>query len=220
MTVATLAPDEYPPEAGQEFFADFETSTASAGEIDPYAIYGYEAMRLALDAIERSGDASKESIIKALFDTKDRESVLGTYSIDENGDTTLTDYGVYTIKDGKLVFDKAIKARHHRLNGSPTSGRGGDFRSRPVAFPRSTEHGSRISIPVQAPVRSARSGEFISEVRPDRVLLSLPVVYGIQDLRTTATSRASATTSSTASPTAPSGRWWRSATRSSTASSS
>ncbi len=37
--------------------------------------------------------------------TKDRESVLGTYSIDENGDTTLTDYGVYTIEGGELTFD-------------------------------------------------------------------------------------------------------------------
>ena len=69
-------------------------------------------MRLALDAIERSGDAaSKEDIIEALFDTKDRASVLGTYSIDENGDTTLTDYGVYTIEGGELTFDKTIKAQ-------------------------------------------------------------------------------------------------------------
>ena len=78
---------------------------------DPYAIYGYEAMRLALDAIERSGTGEKEDILKALFETKDRASVLGTYSIDENGDTTLTDYGVYTIKDGELTFDQTIKAQ-------------------------------------------------------------------------------------------------------------
>ena len=37
--------------------------------------------------------------------------MLGTYSIDENGDTTLTDYGIYTIEDGKLTFDKTIKAQ-------------------------------------------------------------------------------------------------------------
>jgi branched-chain amino acid transport system substrate-binding protein len=36
--------------------------------------------------------------------------VLGKYSIDENGDTTLTDYGVYSVKDGELVFDQTIKA--------------------------------------------------------------------------------------------------------------
>jgi branched-chain amino acid transport system substrate-binding protein len=37
--------------------------------------------------------------------------VLGTYSIDENGDTSLTDYGVYKIKDGELAFDKTVKAQ-------------------------------------------------------------------------------------------------------------
>jgi branched-chain amino acid transport system substrate-binding protein len=37
--------------------------------------------------------------------------VLGTYSIDENGDTTLTDYGIYTVTDGNLQFDKTVKAQ-------------------------------------------------------------------------------------------------------------
>ena len=109
VTVATLSPDEYPPE-GQEFFTQFEEKYGEPNP-DPYAIYGYEAARLALDAIERSGTGSKEDIIAALFDTKDRESVLGTYSIDENGDTTLTDYGVYTIEGGELTFDSTIKAQ-------------------------------------------------------------------------------------------------------------
>ena len=49
-------------------------------------------------------------MIDALFATKGRESVLGTYDIDENGDTTLTDYGIYTIKGGELAFDSTIKA--------------------------------------------------------------------------------------------------------------
>ena len=50
-------------------------------------------------------------MVEQLFATKDRESVLGTYSIDENGDTTLTDYGAYSIEDGALVFDETIKAQ-------------------------------------------------------------------------------------------------------------
>jgi branched-chain amino acid transport system substrate-binding protein len=108
VTVATLSPDQYPPD-GQAFFKDY---TAKYGEAnpDPYAIYGYEAMKLGLDAIARSKTGNKADIIKALFSTKDRQSVLGTYSIDQNGDTTLTDYGVYAIKDGNLTFDQTIKA--------------------------------------------------------------------------------------------------------------
>jgi branched-chain amino acid transport system substrate-binding protein len=109
VTVATLSPSEYPPE-GQDFFKQF-TQKYGEKNPDPYAIYGYEAMRLALDAIQRSGTGKKEDIVKALFDTKDRQSVLGTYSIDKNGDTTLTDYGVYSIANGTLKFDSTIKAQ-------------------------------------------------------------------------------------------------------------
>jgi branched-chain amino acid transport system substrate-binding protein len=109
VTVATLAPDQYPPD-GKKFFADY---TAKYGEKnpDPYAIYGYEAMSLALDAIKRANSSDKAAILKAIFATKDRKSVLGTYSIDQNGDTTLTDYGVYSVSGGQLKFDQTIKAK-------------------------------------------------------------------------------------------------------------
>ena len=49
--------------------------------------------------------------VKQLFRTTGRESVLGTYDIDENGDTTLTDYGAYRIRGGELRFNRTIEAR-------------------------------------------------------------------------------------------------------------
>jgi branched-chain amino acid transport system substrate-binding protein len=69
-------------------------------------------MSLVLDAIERAGASGNDrrAVIGALFATKDRQSVLGTYSIDENGDTTLTDYGLYRIDDGELSFERTLKA--------------------------------------------------------------------------------------------------------------
>src|SRR6185436_1686240 len=109
LTVATLAPDQYPPE-GQDFFKKYGEKYGDKTP-DPYAIYGYEAMNLALDAIKRAGSGDKEKILEALFATKDRKSVLGTYSIDKNGDTSLTDYGVYKIENGELTFDKTVKAQ-------------------------------------------------------------------------------------------------------------
>ncbi len=54
--VATLAPDKYPPE-GKKFFADFKQTYHTKTNPDPYAIYGYEAMSLILDAI--SGRATR-----------------------------------------------------------------------------------------------------------------------------------------------------------------
>jgi branched-chain amino acid transport system substrate-binding protein len=110
VTVATLSPEEYPPD-GQEFFERFK-EVYDVSAVDPYAIYGYEAMRLVLDTCEQLGSdcTDKQAMIDALFETKGRESVLGTYDIDENGDTTITDYGVYTVEGGALVFDQTIQA--------------------------------------------------------------------------------------------------------------
>ena len=50
-------------------------------------------------------------MIDAFFATQGRESPLGTYDIDDDGDTTLSDYGGYRAEGGKLVFDKVLKAQ-------------------------------------------------------------------------------------------------------------
>jgi branched-chain amino acid transport system substrate-binding protein len=106
-TVATLPPDQYPASA-QNFYSAFKQKYGES-QPDPYAIYGYEAMSLALDAIKRSKTGERADVIKALFDTKNRQSVLGTYSIDQNGDTTLTNYGSYKVKNGALAYLETIK---------------------------------------------------------------------------------------------------------------
>ena len=110
ITNPTLDPKEYPP-AAQDFFKEFKSKYGKDPE--PYAIYGYEAMSLTLDAIKRAGDNGndRKAVLDQIFKTKGRESVLGTYDIDENGDTTLSDYGGNRIEGGKLVFDKVIKAQ-------------------------------------------------------------------------------------------------------------
>jgi len=109
LTAPTLSPDELPP-AGQQFYKDYEAEYGEAqDEIDPYAVYGYEAMAIVCDAIAEGGD-DKAAVIEAFFNTKGRESPLGTYDIDADGDTTLSDYGGYTAEGGKLVFNKVIKA--------------------------------------------------------------------------------------------------------------
>ena len=109
MTVATVPPDELPP-AGKQFYSDYEAEYGEPqDEIDPYAIFGYEAMAIVCDAIAQGGD-DRAAVIEAFYNTKGRESPLGTYDIDADGDTTLTDYGGYRAEGGKLVFEKVIKA--------------------------------------------------------------------------------------------------------------
>jgi branched-chain amino acid transport system substrate-binding protein len=109
LTVAVIDPKDYPPE-GQKFFKDY-ASTYGKKAPEPYAIYGYEAMSLALDAMKRAGDkcSDKAAVVDQVFQTKNKKSVLGTYSIDKDGDSTINDFGRYLIKDGTLTFLKTVK---------------------------------------------------------------------------------------------------------------
>jgi branched-chain amino acid transport system substrate-binding protein len=107
-TVATLDLHAYP--GGEQFLADYKAKYGEANP-DPYAIYGYEVMSLGLDTIADLGSdgSDKASVLDALFATKDRKSVLGTYGFDSNGDTTLKSYGLYKVgSDGAPVFEKTL----------------------------------------------------------------------------------------------------------------
>ena len=59
------------------------------------------------DAGELGNDRSE--VIRAFFGIDDRESVLGTYDIDDNGDTTLGVYGANRVRGGRLSFDGVVE---------------------------------------------------------------------------------------------------------------
>ena len=108
LTNPVLEPAAYPP-AAQAFYAAFRARYGK--EPEPYALQGYEAMSVTLDAIRRAGAKGNDraSVVAAFRATSDRDSVLGRYSIDPNGDTTLSTYGVLRIGPrGRLVYDRTI----------------------------------------------------------------------------------------------------------------
>ena len=99
------------PRAGRDFLARFGRIY---GTPEPDAILGYESMRLMLSAIGTATDGGREparraAVLRAIFDTHDRHSALGTYSIDRDGNTTLSKYGVWRAVNGRLRFWKAIE---------------------------------------------------------------------------------------------------------------
>ena len=107
-TVATRDLAAYP--GGKAFLAAYKAKYGTANP-DPYAIYGYEVMKLGLDTIKGLGAQgnSKSAVLKALFSITARPSVLGTYGFDKNGDTTLKSYGLYKVgSDGEPVFFQTI----------------------------------------------------------------------------------------------------------------
>jgi len=72
----------------------------------PFAFYGYEAMALALDSLA-AGGGERSAVVGAARATRDRDSILGRYSLDEDGHTSTTAYGRLAVVDGALVWDDA-----------------------------------------------------------------------------------------------------------------
>ena len=51
----------------------------------------------------------RAAVVAAFHAIRDRDSVLGRYSIDANGDTTLSTYGVVAVgARGRLVYDRTV----------------------------------------------------------------------------------------------------------------
>jgi branched-chain amino acid transport system substrate-binding protein len=78
-------------------------------EPEAYAVYGYEAVNVALAAINKVCVKDRAAILDAVFATKDFQGVLGTWSFDANGDTSLTAMSGQIVKAGKFEFAQAIK---------------------------------------------------------------------------------------------------------------
>jgi branched-chain amino acid transport system substrate-binding protein len=72
----------------------------------PFGFYGFEAMALILDAIA-AGNGDRAATVSSARSTRDRDSILGRYSIDDEGHTTCTAYGRLAVAGGELVWDRA-----------------------------------------------------------------------------------------------------------------
>lgn len=91
---------------GKEFYDNYKKKYNA--EPEGYAIYGYEAMKVVLEAIKRVGKKDRLAIIDAVAATKDYDGALGHWSFDENGDTTIKTVSGSTVKNGEFSFVKAF----------------------------------------------------------------------------------------------------------------
>ena len=79
-------------------------------EPEAYAAYGYEAAKVVIDAIDKVCKNDRAAIRDAVMDTKDFKGVLGTWSFDANGDTSLATMSGNVVKNGKFEFASVLKA--------------------------------------------------------------------------------------------------------------
>jgi branched-chain amino acid transport system substrate-binding protein len=108
VTSAAQDTEQLPP-AGQRFIREFQKHYDR--EPGPYSAYGYEAMAVVLDSIAGAGEAGdqRDAVVDAFLETTDRESILGTYSIDEAGNTTLNRLSGYRVEGARPVFTTPLR---------------------------------------------------------------------------------------------------------------
>ena len=61
-------------------------------------------MALIQEAVDHAID--RAGVVDAARTTRERDSVIGRYSVDQDGHTTSTEYGRLAVVDGELVWDR------------------------------------------------------------------------------------------------------------------
>ena len=93
--------------AGKKFALGFKA--ANGGKLpDPYTAYAAQAAQVLLQAIGKS-DGSRGSVLSHLFNQKINGGILGSFSIDKNGDTTLGVVTIGQITSAKPTYEKFVK---------------------------------------------------------------------------------------------------------------
>ena len=96
---------------GQQFVQEYESRYDD--EVQPYTAYAYEAANVMLDAIERAskeGEVTREAVLKEVFATENFNGVLGKWSFDEDGDTTLTELSIQRVENGEFEYKRTVDA--------------------------------------------------------------------------------------------------------------
>jgi branched-chain amino acid transport system substrate-binding protein len=90
---------------GATFVKDFGNQIGETP--NPYSQYAAQAMEVMLDAIAKS-DGSRAAVAKALFGLKVTNGIIGTFTINNEGDTSLTPITIYQQKGTSLNPLKTI----------------------------------------------------------------------------------------------------------------
>jgi branched-chain amino acid transport system substrate-binding protein len=99
-------PNEALGATGKKFVKDFG-ATQAGGQVDPYSSYAAQSAEVLLTAIENS-DGTRADVAAQLLKTKVSDSILGSFQINENGDTNSNPVTIYVIKGGKQTTYKVI----------------------------------------------------------------------------------------------------------------
>jgi branched-chain amino acid transport system substrate-binding protein len=95
--------------AGAEFVKKYKEKFPGKN-IEAYAVYGYEAAKVVLEAAKKVGSKDRDAIREAVLATKNfAAGALGKWSFDADGDTDLSVLTISLIEGGKFVPKKTIE---------------------------------------------------------------------------------------------------------------
>lgn len=139
-------------------------------EPEAYAIYSYEATKVTLDGIAKANVKDRSKIREAIMQTANHRGLLGDWSFDPNGDTTLTSMSGYVIKGGKFQFAKG-------LNPDPKQFANLSLSQPKAAEGDATQRAFSISQLLQQLLNGLSNGALIAIVA-----LGYTLVYGLVEL--------------------------------------
>ena len=103
-----IPPESEMPAEGRRLLARLR-ETEGAAVARPEALYGYEAMRLVLDAIRVAG-ADRARVIEEALRIRERTgSPLGPYRVLATGEVDTTRFALHSLREGRLAFDRMIE---------------------------------------------------------------------------------------------------------------
>jgi branched-chain amino acid transport system substrate-binding protein len=85
-SVAGVPIDEFEGTGAEDFIQSFQP-TLGGEAVEPYSIYGAQAMQIFLDAIEQAG-TDRAGIMDAILNYSVEDGLIGSFEINENGDPT------------------------------------------------------------------------------------------------------------------------------------
>jgi branched-chain amino acid transport system substrate-binding protein len=107
-TVGSIPPVSELPVQGRRLLARLR-QTEGADVARPEALYGYEAMRLVLDAI-RVGGADRARVMRAALRIRERgDSPLGPYRVRATGEVETSSFALYALRDGRFEFERMLE---------------------------------------------------------------------------------------------------------------
>ena len=102
-------PSEQMNDLGKRWYQAYQKRYGT--EPEAFAIYGYEAAKVAIAGISKAGVKDRVAIRNAVMSTRDHAGVLGTWSFDANGDTTLSSMSGFEVRNGEFIFAQKLEVQ-------------------------------------------------------------------------------------------------------------